>query len=197
MDPLINVKTSAGKSIVLNFGTMSAVVESHGVFETLGYTGTCFTHTAGDRVRVLKLRKGDQDIKVAISHHQCEEVDNRENIYNTHILEIAVPGVSEMIRLHDEWALYNDRSACVQEDVFYDGSGPPKCPSIDLDKARRQNPRAALYIDALSYSESSNYHKRSAGFKAVLLLKSGGSATAARMIMNNWLHPERCAGIEL
>ena len=179
MDPLINVKTSAGKSIVLNFETMSAVVEGHGIFETLEYTGTCFTHTAGDRVRVLKLRKGDQDIMVAISHLQCEEVDNRENIYNAHILEIAVPGVAEMIKLHDEWTLYNDRSACVQEDIYYDGSGPPKCPSIDLDKARQQNPRASLYIDALSYSESSNYRKSSAGVRAVQLLKYGGSAAAS------------------
>ncbi|PNC21303.1 hypothetical protein CXU19_13360 [Akkermansia muciniphila] len=60
----------------------------------------------------------------------------------------------------------------------------------ELNAARAKYPRAALALNATSYTLANHPSKITAGKKALELLKNGGSLEEAQSILDNWLPQE-------
>lgn len=101
-------------------------------------------------------------------------------------LEAIIPGITEMRKAHGEWIRYQQDFNAMMEDEYNDGVNPPTLPTSDFKALSDKYPKAALYMRAEDYSCAANYHKSSAGDKAMAVLKNGGSIEEAKAILDNW-----------
>lgn len=144
--------------------------------EILEHSGLSFS-LVGDKmavsprekaVKLLKAHPAEmQEIKAALLAEQTEE---RETAERRRAFRAAIPGLAE-IEAGDE-AFFAYRRAFARAMDSGDGVYP-KPPKENTDELRERYPMAAAMLHAESYSRAANYHKASAGRKAVERILDG------------------------
>ena len=144
--------------------------------EILEHSGLSFS-LVGDKMAVsprdkaIKLVKAHpaevQEIKAAL---MAEEAEERETAERRRAFRAAIPGLAE-IEAADE-AFFAYRRAFARGMDSGDGVYP-KPPKENTDELRERYPMAAAMLRAESYSRAANYHKASAGRKAVERILDG------------------------
>lgn len=144
--------------------------------EILEHSGARFS-VIGDKMAVsprdkaVKLVKSHpaemQEIKAALLTEEAEERETAERRRN---LRDAIPGLKELEAAKAEQASYREAFARAVDS----GSGIyPAKPKSDPAELSAQYPMAAAILRAESYSRAANYHKASAGSKAVERILDG------------------------
>ena len=144
--------------------------------EILEHSGLSFA-LMGDKMAVsprdkaVKLVKAHpaemQEIKAALLAEQTEE---RETVERRRNFRAAISGLKELEAAKAEQAAY--REAFSRAVDSGDGIYPAK-PKSDPAELSAQYPMAAAMLRAESYSRAANYHKASAGRKAVERILDG------------------------
>ena len=144
--------------------------------EVLEHSGLSFTLT-GDKmavsprdkaVKLLKAHPAEmQEIKAALLAEQTEERETAERRRN---FRATIPGLAEIEAADEAFFAYRRAFARAMDS----GDGVyPKPPKENTDELRERYPMAAAMLRAESYSRSANYHKASAGSKAVERILDG------------------------
>lgn len=144
--------------------------------EILEYSGLSFA-LMGDKmavsprekaVKLLKAHPAEmQEIKAAMMAEQTEERETAERRRN---FRAAIPGLKELETAKAEQATYREAFSRAVDS----GSGIyPAKPKSDPAELSAQYPMAAAILRAESYSRAANYHKASAGSKAVERILDG------------------------
>ena len=102
-------------------------------------------------------------------------------------LRANVPGIEELQAIADAEDRYMMASSEALEDENNDGVFFARKPAKSYSEAASENPRAALYLKAKSYSNANHVDKRIAGSKAMGVLANGGEMEAAQKLLDNWL----------
>lgn len=119
-------------------------------------------------VKLLKAHPAEmQEIKAALLAEQAEERETAERRRN---FRAAIPGLKELEAAKAEQAAY--REAFSRAIDSGDGIYPHK-PKSDPAELSARYPMAAALLRAESYSRAANYHKASAGSKAVERILDG------------------------
>lgn len=119
-------------------------------------------------VKLLKAHPAEmQEIKAALLAEQTEERETAERRRN---FRAAIPGLKELEAAKAEQAAYREAFARAVDSG--DGIYPAK-PKSDPAELSAQYPMAAAMLRAESYSRATNYHKASAGSKAVERILDG------------------------
>ena len=119
-------------------------------------------------VKLLKAHPAEmQEIKAALLAEQTEERETAERHDN---FRAAIPGLKELEAAKEEQAAYREAFARAVDSG--DGIYPTK-PKSDPAELSAQYPMAAAILRAESYSRAANYHKASAGSKAVERILDG------------------------
>lgn len=144
--------------------------------EILEHSGAQFS-LMGDKMAVsprdkaVKLVKAHpaemQEIKAAL---MAEEAEERETAERRRNFRDAIPGLKELEIAREEHAAY--REAFAQAVDSGNGIYPAK-PKSDPAELSVQYPMADAMLRAESYSRAANYHKASAGRKAVERILDG------------------------
>ena len=144
--------------------------------EILEHSGLSFA-LMGDKMAVsprdkaVKLVKAHpaemQEIKAALMTEDAEERETAERRRN---FRDAIPGLKELEIAKAEQAAY--REAFSRAVDSGDGIYPTK-PKSDPEELSARYPMAAAMLRAESYSRAANYHKASAGSKAVERILDG------------------------
>nr|DAH23799.1 MAG TPA: hypothetical protein [Caudoviricetes sp.] len=144
--------------------------------EILEHSGLSFA-LMGDKMSVsprekaVKLVKAHpaevQEIKTAL---MAEKTEEREIAERRHNFRAAIPGLKELEAAREAQATYREAFARAVDSG--DGIYPAK-PKSDLAALNAQYPMAAAMLRAESYSRAANYHKASAGSKAVERILDG------------------------
>ena len=119
-------------------------------------------------VKLVKAHPAEvQEIKAAL---MAEEAEERETAERRRNFRAAIPGLKELEAAKAEQAAYREAFARAVDS----GSGiyPAKQKS-DPAELSAKYPRAAAILRAESYSRATNYHKASAGRKAVERILDG------------------------
>lgn len=144
--------------------------------EVLEHSGLSFT-LMGDKmavsprdkaVKLLKAHPAEmQEIEAALLAEQTEERETAERRRN---FRAAIPGLKELDAAKAEQAAYREAFSRAVDS----GSGIyPAKPKSDPAELSAQYPMAAAILRAESYSRAANYHKASAGSKAVERILDG------------------------
>ena len=144
--------------------------------EILEHSGLSFA-LMGDKMAVsprdkaVKLVKAHpaemQEIKAALLAEQTEE---RETAERRRAFRAAIPGLAEIEAADEAFFAYRRAFARAMDS----GDGVyPKPPKENTDELRERYPMAAAMLRAESYSRAANYHKASAGRKAVERILDG------------------------
>ena len=144
--------------------------------EILEHSGLSFA-LMGDKMAIsprdkaVKLVKAHptevQEIKAAL---MAEEAEERETAECRRNFRDAIPGLKELEAAKADQATYREAFARAVDSG--DGIYPAK-PESDPAELSAQYPMAAAMLRAESYSRASNYHKASAGRKAVERILDG------------------------
>lgn len=144
--------------------------------EILEHSGARFS-LMGDKMAVsprdkaVKLVKAHpaemQEIKATLMAEDAEERETAERRRN---FRAAIPGLKELEAAKAEQAAYREAFARAVDSG--DGIYPTK-PKSDPAELSVQYPMAAAMLRAESYSRAANYHKASAGRKAVERILDG------------------------
>ncbi len=119
-------------------------------------------------VKLLKAHPAEmQEIKAALLAEEAEERETAERRRN---FRAAIPGLKELEAAKAEQATYHEAfsRAVDSGDSIY-----PAKPKSDPAELSAQYPMAAALLRAESYSRAANYHKASAGQKAVERILDG------------------------
>lgn len=144
--------------------------------EILEHSGLSFS-LVGDKMAVsprdkaIKLVKAHpaevQEIKAAL---MAEEAEERETAERRRAFRAAIPGLAEIEAADEAFFAYRRAFARAMDS----GDGVyPKPPKENTDELRERYPMAAAMLRAESYSRAANYHKASAGRKAVERILDG------------------------
>ena len=147
--------------------------------EILEHSGLSFT-LMGDKmavsprdkaVKLLKAHPAEmQEIKAALMAEEAEEAEERETAERRRNFRAAIPGLKELEAAKEEQAAYREAFSR----AIYSGDGIyPHKPKSDPAELSAQYPMAAAILRAESYSHAANYHKASAGSKAVERILDG------------------------
>ena len=113
-------------------------------------------------VKLVKAHPAEvQEIKAAL---MAEEAEERETAERRRNFRAAIPGLKELEIAREAQAAYREAFARAVDSG--DGIYPAK-PKSDPAELSAQYPMAAAMLRAESYSRAANYHKASAGSKAV------------------------------
>lgn len=145
--------------------------------EILEHSGLSFCLMDGDkmaispRAKAIKLVKVHptevQEIKAAL---MAEEAEERETAERRCAFRAAIPGLAEIEAADEAFFAYRRAFARAMDS----GDGVyPKPPKENTDELRERYPMAAAMLRAESYSRAANYHKASAGRKAVERILDG------------------------
>jgi hypothetical protein len=85
----------------------------------------------------------------------------------------AIEGIKEIENARSEWEEYHYRFNKMMDDEFNDGANPPRKPKSDINELRVKYPKAAAYLKAQGFMQSSNVDKYSAGKKALERIING------------------------
>jgi len=102
-------------------------------------------------------------------------------------LAAAIPGLNKLYQAINAENEYEHAFDLMMEDEQNDGANAPSHPATDVRDIAAKYPKAALYVRAENYSLAANYHKSSAGNKAMEILINGGSMDEVSEILENWL----------
>lgn len=143
-------------------------------------------------VGTLGLTASEADtVQAAIARHEAQHRQAKDAA-----LEAAIPGVLEAVRLsalaYNESECYSREFGRMMEDESNDGARPPRAEDTGnrtrLTTIIGANPRVALYLRALSQSESThwadNTGKGAAAKRAMGILVSGGNLDDARAALD-------------
>lgn len=144
--------------------------------EILEHSGLSFS-LVGDKMAIsprdkaIKLVKAHpaeaQEIKAAL---MAEEAEERETAERRRVFRAAIPGLAEIEAADEAFFAYRRAFARAMDS----GDGVyPKPPKENTDELRERYPMAAAMLRAESYSRATNYHKASAGRKAVERILDG------------------------
>lgn len=119
-------------------------------------------------VKLLKAHPAEmQEIKAALMDEEAEERETAERRRN---FRSTIPGLKELEVAKAEQAAYREAFARAVDSG--DGIYPAK-PKSDPAELSARYPMAAAILRAESYSRATNYHKASAGRKAVERILDG------------------------
>lgn len=119
-------------------------------------------------VKLLKAHPAEmQEIKAALMDEEAEERETAERRRNS---RSTIPGLKELEVSKAEQAAYREAFARAVDSG--DGIYPAK-PKSDPAELSARYPMAAAILRAESYSRATNYHKASAGRKAVERILDG------------------------
>lgn len=119
-------------------------------------------------VKLVKAHPAEvQEIKAALL---AEKAEKRETTVRRHNFRSAIPGLKELEVAKAEQAAYREAFARAVDSG--DGIYPAK-PKSDPAELSARYPMAAAILRAESYSRATNYHKASAGRKAVERILDG------------------------
>lgn len=107
--------------------------------------------------------------------------------------ERIFPGISQLREITARWNKAWDKNRQAWDNIENNPAySPINTAAIEdeLNAARAKYPRAALALNATSYTLASHPSKIAAGKKALELLKNGGSLEEAQSILDNWLPQE-------
>ncbi|WP_418178354.1 hypothetical protein [Akkermansia sp.] len=107
--------------------------------------------------------------------------------------ERLFPGISELREITARWNKAWDKNRRAWDNIENNPAYSPintAAIEAELNAARAKYPRAALALNATSYTLASHHSKIAAGKKALELLKNGGSLEEAQSILDNWLPQE-------
>ena len=119
-------------------------------------------------VKLLKAHPAEmQEIKAAL---MAEEAEERETTKRRRAFRATIPGLAEIEAADEAFFAYRRAFARAMDS----GDGVyPKPPKENTDELRERYPMAAAMLRAESYSRAANYHKASAGRKAVERILDG------------------------
>lgn len=119
-------------------------------------------------VKLVKAHPAEvQEIKAAL---MAEEAEERETAERRRAFRATIPGLAEIEAADEAFFAYRRAFARAMDS----GDGVyPKPPKENTDELRERYPMAAAMLRAESYSHAANYHKASAGRKAVERILDG------------------------
>lgn len=134
-----------------------------------------------------------ENLFITVAEDVITDVINKRQQLAQKQEERLFPGISELREITACWNKAWDKNRQAWDNIENNPAySPINTAAIEdeLNAARAKYPRAALALNATSYTLANHPSKITAGKKALELLKNGGSLEEAQSILDNWLPQE-------
>lgn len=134
-----------------------------------------------------------ENLFITVAEDIITDVINKRQQLTQKQEERLFPGISQLREITARWDQAWEKNRQAWDNLENNPAYNPINTAIieaELNAARTKYPRAALALNATSYTLASHPSKIVAGEEALELLKNGGSLEEAQSILDNWLPEE-------